>query len=335
MKAWRIENNDGIEALTLVELDSRKPGPDEVKFKVKASSINRRDLNTVLAPAARNTPLPRIPNSDAAGEVISIGKNVTSFSLGDRVACCFFRDWPAGVISPGIMNTALGGPLEGVLAEEIVLPQSALVSVPDHLTWEEAGTLTCAGVTAWNALVEQGSVRAGHTVLVMGTGGVSIFGLQFAKMMGAKVIVTSKSDEKLERARMLGADWTINYVNTPDWDQEVLRITSGSGVNQVVEVGGAGTLQKSISAVGFGGHIGLIGVLTEGQINPTPVLRKSVRLSGIYVGSAEMFRNMNAAIEANMLKPIIDKIFDFKDAPSAFYAMGENDHFGKIIIKLS
>lgn len=332
MKAWRIENDGGIDALKLTDVDIGDPGPGEVRFRVKASSINRRDFNTVRAPSARNTPLPRIPNSDAAGEVVAVGDGVREFKPGDRVASCFFKRWQGERMRASIMASALGGAEEGMLSEEAILPETALVPLPEHLTWVEAGTLTCAGVTAWNALVEQGGLKAGDTVLVMGTGGVSIFALQLSKIMGARVIATSKSDEKLERARTMGADETINYVDTPDWEKAVLDLTDGEGVDQIVEVGGAGTLQKSIDAVGFGGHIGLIGVLTQGEINPLPLLGKSIRLTGIYVGSREMFRNMNAAISANALKPVIDRTFSFGDARAAFNAMGEDEHFGKIVI---
>lgn len=332
MKAWRIENDEGIDALNLTEVDIGDPGPGEVRFRLRATSINRRDFNTVRAPSARNTPLPRIPNSDAAGEVLSVGDGVRDFKPGDRVASCFFKRWQAGRMRSPIMASALGGAEEGMLSQETILPETALVHLPEHLSWEEGGTLTCAGVTAWNALVEQGGLKAGDTVLIMGTGGVSIFALQFSKMMGARVIVTSKSDEKLDRARSIGADETINYVDTPDWEKAVLDLTDGAGVDQVVEVGGAGTLQKSIDAVGFGGHIGLIGVLTQGQIDPLPVLGKSIRLTGIYVGSREMFRDMNAAILANGLKPVIDRTHTFGDARSAFNQMGKDGHFGKIVI---
>lgn len=333
MKAWQIVGDDGIDALTLADVEIGDPGPGEVRFSVRASSVNRRDFNTVLAPSARNTPLPRIPNSDAAGEVVAVGAGVTEFRPGDRVASCFFKRWPAGRMRGTIMASALGGAEEGMLSEEAVLPETALVPIPDHLSWEEAGTLTCAGVTAWNALVEQGGLKAGDTVLVMGTGGVSIFALQFSKMMGARVIITSKSDEKLERARSMGADETINYRDTPDWDKAVMDLTGGMGADQIVEVGGAGTLQKSVGAVGFGGHIGLIGVLTQGEINPLPILGKSVRLTGIYVGSREMFRNMNAAIAVNGLKPVVDRTFEFADARAAYHCMGEDGHFGKIVIR--
>lgn len=333
MKAWRIENDDGIDALNPVDVEIGDPGPGEVRVRIHASSINRRDMNTVLAPSARNTPLPRIPNSDGAGEVIAVGVGVTEFKPGDRVASCFFKRWPAGRITASVMASALGGAEEGMLSEETILPESALVHLPGHLSWDEAGTLTCAGVTAWHGLVSRGELKAGETVLLLGTGGVSIFALQFAKMMGARVIITSKSDKKLERARDLGADETINYGDTPDWEVAAMDLTDGVGVDHVVEVGGAGTLQKSVAALAFGGHIALIGVLTQGELNPYPLLGKSGRISGIYVGSREMFRNMNAAIETTGMKPVIDRAFDFEDARAAYHCMHSDAHFGKIVIR--
>ncbi len=333
MKAWLIENDDGIDALNQTDVEIGDPGPGEVRVELKTSSINRRDMNTVLAPSARNTPLPRIPNSDGAGEVVAVGANVTEFNVGDRVASCFFKRWQAGRISAAIMATALGGAEEGMLSEETILPEGALVHLPDHLNWDEAGTLTCAGVTAWHGLIARGELKAGETVLLLGTGGVSIFGLQFAKMMGARTIITSKSGEKLERARELGANETINYAENPDWDKAVMGLTDGVGVDHIVEVGGAGTLQKSVSALAFGGHIALIGVLTQGELNPYPLLGKSGRISGIYVGSREMFQNMNAAIAANQMRPVIDQTFDFADAREAYKRMQTDGHFGKIIIR--
>ena len=333
MKAWRIENDDGIDALNLADIDIGEPGPGEVRFRVKASSLNRRDYNTVRAPGERNTPMPRIPNSDAAGEVVAVGEGVSEFKPGDRVASCFFKRWQGGRMRAPIMASALGGAEDGMLSDETILPETGLVPVPEHLTWEEAGTLTVAGVTAWNALVVQGRLKAGDTVLVMGTGGVSIFALQFSKMMGARVIVTSKSDEKLERARGLGADETVNYADLPNWDDAVMDLTDGNGVDQVVEVGGPGTLQKSIGATGFGGHIAMIGSLQQGDVNVHPLLRKSIRLSGIFAGSRDMFRDMNTAISVNGMRPVVDQVFDFDDARSAFHALGSNDHFGKIVIR--
>ncbi|MEX2454850.1 MAG: NAD(P)-dependent alcohol dehydrogenase [Rhodospirillaceae bacterium] len=334
MKAWRIENNDGIDALALVDLPSPQPARGQVKVRIMASSINARDFNTVRAPGARNTPLPRIPNSDGAGEVVAVGEGVTHFRPGDRIASCFFARWPAGDVTEDVMASALGGPLDGVLAEEAVLEEAGVVHIPDHLSYAEAATLPCAAVTAWNALVERGGLRAGHTVLLMGTGGVSVFGLQIATMFGARAIVTSKSDAKLERARRMGAWETINYAATPDWHTAVREITGGRGVDHVVEVGGPGTLQKSIEAACMGGNIGMIGVLTQGEINPLPMMRKSLRLNGIYVGSREMFERMNAAISANALRPVIDRTFSFAEAREAYKYMAGAEHFGKIVIEL-
>jgi NADPH:quinone reductase-like Zn-dependent oxidoreductase len=334
VKAWHIENDDGIDALNLVETDIGDPGPGEVCVRIHTSSINRRDMNTVMAPSARNTPLPRIPNSDGAGEVVAVGAGVREFKAGDRVASCFFKRWPAGRITAPVMASALGGAEEGMLSEQTILPEGALVHLPAHLSWDEAGTLTCAGVTAWHGLVHRGGIKAGDSVLLLGTGGVSIFALQFAKMMGARVIITSKSNEKLERARAMGADETINYTDTPDWDEAVMDLTDGVGVDHVVEVGGAGTLQKSVASLAFGGHIALIGVLTQGELNPYPLLGKSGRISGIYVGSREMFQNMNAAITSTGMKPVIDQTFDFEDARAAYHSMHSDSHFGKIVIRV-
>jgi NADPH:quinone reductase-like Zn-dependent oxidoreductase len=335
MKAWRIETNDGIDALKLIDLPSPEPKRGQVKVRIVASSINARDMNTVRAPAARNLPLPMIPNSDGAGEVIAVGEGVSRFKAGDRVATCFFARWPAGDISADAMASALGGGEQGVLAEEVVLDEGALVRLPSNLSYREGATLTCAAVTAWNGLVARGGMKAGDTVLLLGTGGVSIFALQIATIFGARAIITSKSDEKLERARSMGAWQTINYGKRPDWEKAVLEMTGGRGVDHVVEVGGPGTLQKSIEAARIGGNVALIGVLTQGEINPLPMMRKSLRLNGIYVGSREMFEDMNAAIEANGLQPVIDRTFAFTEAREAYHCMQSAGHFGKIVIDVS
>lgn len=334
MKAWQIQNDDGIDALKLIDFDPGDPGPGEVRIRVKASSLNSRDLNTIRAPSARGTPLPRIPNSDAAGEVVAVGAGVTQFAPGDRVMSCFFRRWPAGRMTAEVMASALGGPEDGVLAEEVVLPEGGVVPIPEHLSFEEAATLPCAGVTAWHSLIERGGLKAGETVLILGTGGVSIVGLQFAVMTGARVIVTSKSDDKLARAREMGAAETVNYRTTPDWENAVLDLTDGVGVDHVLEMGGAGTLEKSIASAAHGGAIGMIGVMTQAEINPLPIIRKSLRVHGIYVGSREMALNMNAAIAANGLTPVIDRRFDFEDAQAAFRCMEEAGHFGKIVVNV-
>jgi len=334
MKAYEIQGDGGIDALTLVERPSPEPGPGQIKVKVRANSLNFRDLNTVRYPDRMGVAYPRVPNSDGAGEVVAVGDGVAEFKPGDRVAGCFFQDWASGDVSPSAMASAMGGAIDGMAAEEVVLNERGTVAIPDHLSYEEAATLPCAALTAWHALVVKGGLKAGDTVLLLGTGGVSIFALQFAAMMGARVIITSKSDEKLERAKAMGARATVNYQTTPDWAKEVGAITEGRGVDHVVEVGGAGTLEASIEAVRLGGHIALIGVLTMGTINPMPILRKSIRLNGIYVGSRAWFQDMNAAIAARELKPVIDKVFAFDEAQDAFRHMEGAGHFGKIVLTL-
>lgn len=333
MKVWQIVDDGGIDTLQLAERPSPEPGPGQVKVRVRANSINYRDLGTVRAPGQRGLALPRIPNSDGAGEVTAVGSGVAGIARGDRVAGCFFQNWAAGDVSDAAMASALGGPIDGMLAEEVVLNADGVVPVPAHLDYAEASTLPCAALTAWNALVERGGLKAGDTALLLGTGGVSIFALQFCALTGARAIVTSKSDEKLDRARAMGAWRTINYAETPDWASAARDLTGGIGVDHVVEVGGGGTLAQSIEAVRLGGHIAMIGVLTQGAVDPTPVLRKSLRLNGIYVGSQSMFLDMNAAIEAGGLKPAIDRRFAFADAKEAYRCMEAAGHFGKIVIE--
>ncbi len=334
MRAWEIVSDGGIDALALNERPIPGPGPGEVLVRMRAGSINYRDLSTVLDPVARNLPYPRIPNSDGAGVVTAVGPGVTRWREGDRVIGCFFQDWSAGGITAAAMASALGGPLDGVLAEAVVLREDGLVAIPDHLSFEEAACLPCAGVTAWNCLVAGGGLKAGDTVLLLGTGGVSILALQFAVMAGARAIVTSSSDAKLARARELGAWRTINYVETPDWDAAVLDMTGGRGVDHGLEVGGAGTMEKSIASVRVGGHIPYIGILTGGAIDPTPIMRKSIRLRGVYVGSRAMFEDMNRAITAHALRPVIDRVFAFEDSRDAFRHMQTAGHLGKIVISI-
>jgi len=259
---------------------------------------------------------------------------VSRWAEGDRVAGCFFQGWAAGGISALAMTTALGGPIDGVLAEDVVFSEGGLVRIPAHMSFEEAACLPCAAVTAWNCLVAGGGLKAGETVLLLGTGGVSIFALQFCVMAGASVIVTSSSDAKLERARSLGAHQTINYRSTPDWAKRVLGLTGGRGVDHVLEVGGPGTMEQSIEAVRVGGHIAYVGVLTGGAIQPVGIMRKSIRLQGVYVGSRAMFEDMNRAVAAHALKPVIDRVFAFGDARDAYHHMQRAGHFGKIVITI-
>ncbi len=334
MRAYEIVSDGGVDALAPNERATPAPGPGEILVDIRASSINYRDLSTIENPVARRIPYPRIPNSDGAGEVIEIGPGVTRFAVGDRVAGCFFRDWSDGGISAAAMASALGGPLDGVLAERVVLAERGAVPIPAHLSYEEASALPCAGVTAWNCLVEQGGLKAGDTALFLGTGGVSIFGLQIAKLCGARVIITSSSDAKLERARALGADEVINYREVPDWEKRVLELTDGAGADVAIETGGAGTLEKTIDAVRVGGTIGFIGVLTGGTVDPTAVMRKSIRLQGVYVGSRRLFEELNAALELHVVHPVIDRVFDFDDARAAFHAMRAAGHFGKLVVRI-
>ncbi len=334
MRAYEINSDGGIEALALMERPDPRPGPCEVLVRVRASSVNYRDLSTVEDPVSRNLAYPRIPNSDGAGEVVEVGEAVTRFKPGDRVAATFFQRWIDGEITQDAMASALGGALDGMLAEYVVLHQDGLASVPEHLSDLEAATLPCAALTAWNSLVEQGNVKSGDTVLLLGTGGVSIFALQFATLLGARAIITSSSDEKLSHAKSLGAWETINYRQTPDWDQAVLDLTAGRGVDHSVEVGGAGTLAKSVAATRVAGSIGLIGVLTHGELNPTLIMRKSIRLQGIYVGSRRMFEDMNRAIAQHRLRPVIYRTYPFEEGREAYRAMRQAQHFGKLVIEI-
>ncbi len=334
MRAWRIETTDGIDGLKLAEVALPDPGPGEVRVRLKANAINYRDLSVISDPAARGIPLPRIPNSDGAGEVLATGPGVTGFAPGDRVAGCFFQDWVDGPCSAEAMASALGGALDGVLAEEANLKAQGLVKIPEHLSYAEAATLPCAALTAWRALVPVGRVKACDTVLLLGTGGVSIFALQFARLMGLRAIITSSSDEKLARARALGAWQVVNYRSTPDWEQAVLGLTGGRGVDLTVEVGGPGTLQKSLAATRVAGTVAFIGVLAGGQVDPLPIMRKSLTVQGIYVGSRNLFRDMNRAIAAAELRPVIDRTFAFEEAPEAYRAMQAAGHFGKLVIEI-
>jgi len=306
-------------------------------IRVRATSLNFRDLMTVTGVYNPKQPLPLIPLSDGVGEVVAVGDGVTRVAVGDRVAGIFAQGWTAGEPAlEKVRATTLGGPLDGMLSEYRALSQEGVVKVPDYLTDEEAATLPCAALTAWSALITHGQLKPGDTVLVQGTGGVSIFALQFAKAAGARVIITSGSDEKLERAKALGADEIINYRQAPDWDKAVREMTGGRGVDHVVEVGGAGTLAKSIRSVRFGGHISLIGVLSgrAGEIDIAPVLMQNIRVQGIIVGSREMFEAMNRALEQNQIRPVVDKIFALDETRQAFELMAQGGHFGKICIRI-
>jgi NADPH:quinone reductase-like Zn-dependent oxidoreductase len=335
MKVWELQNTFGIDSLTVIERPEPRPGPGQVLLKMKAWSLNFRDLLVVKGQYNPKLRLPMVPLSDGVGEVAGVGDGVTRVKAGDRVAGIFMQKWLAGELTDDKAKSSLGGGgPAGLLAEFVVLDQEGVVPVPAHLNDEEAATLPCAGVTAWHALVPSGNVRPGQSVLVQGTGGVSIFALQFARMAGARVIATSSSDAKLERAHKLGASDGINYKTTPDWEEKVRELTGGTGVDHVIEVGGAGTLGKSLRAVRTAGHVALIGILTGGgQVNPLPILMKAVRVQGIYVGSREMFEAMNRAIVLHRMRPVVDRVFPFAEAREALRYMESGAHFGKVCIR--
>lgn len=326
----------GFESIKLVERPEPSLGPGQVLLKMRAWSLNYRDLMIAKGQYNPKLRMPAVPLSDGVGEVVKIGEGVSRVKVGDRVAGAFMPKWISGEINEAKARSALGGGgPDGMLAELVAIDAEGVVHVPDHLSDEEGATLPCAAVTAWHALVGEGRLKAGDTVLVQGTGGVSIFALQLARLQGARVIATSSRDEKLARAIALGASDGINYSTTPKWDERARELTAGAGVDYVVEVGGAGTLAQSMRAVKSGGQISLIGVLTggAGQVNPLPILMKNIRVQGIFVGSREMFEDMNRAIALHRLKPAVDRVFPFADAVAAYRYMESAAHFGKVVIR--
>ena len=337
MKAWVIQEHGSIDGLALVEQPEPQPAPGEILVRVRAVSLNYRDLITLDRQRPGNLPPPLVPCSDGAGEVVAIGEGVTRWKVGDRVAAIFFHDWVSGPFAMRYHGGAGGGSAHGMLREFVALPEHACVPVPDHLSFAEGATLPCAAVTAWQALFTRGALASGETVLALGTGGVSIFALQLATAAGAKVIVTSSSEGKLERARAMGAWQTINYKTTPDWDKEVWRLTEKHGVDHVVEVGGPGTLGRSMNSVACGGQIALIGVLTgfdPPDASLFPIMARNVRLDGIYVGSRADFESLNSFLANHGIHPVIDQTFPMAEVRAAFTHLRSGAHFGKIVISL-
>jgi NADPH:quinone reductase-like Zn-dependent oxidoreductase len=334
MRAYEI-TKFGIDELKAAERPDPLPGFGQVVVKVRAVSLNFRDLMVTKGQYNPKLKMPMVPCSDGAGEVVATGEGVTRVKPGDRVCGIFMQGWLSGEITEAASRTAMGGAIDGMLAESVVLHQDGVVPIPEHLSFREAATLPCAAVTAWHALVVKSQVRAGDSVLTLGTGGVSIFALQFAVMSGARVIATSSSDEKLARAKAMGAWETINYKTTPDWEERVRKLT-GAGVDHIIEVGGSGTLMKSLRAVRMGGNVSVIGALSggAGEVSPVPILMKSIRLQGIYVGSREMFKGMNRAIAAHRLQPVVDRVFSFAEAREAMLYMESGAHFGKVVIEI-
>lgn len=338
MRAYQIQSYGGLDGLTQADLpEPPGPGPGQIVVRVRAVSLNYRDLMILTGRyGGGNPPAGLIPLSDGAGEVAAVGDGVSRVKPGDRVAGLFFQDWLDGGIEAAYHTSALGGAVSGMLAEYVTLSEHGVVPLPEYLSFEEGASLPCAAVTAWNGLVEQGRLTAGETVLLLGTGGVSMFALQVAKMFGARAIITSSSDDKLARAKSLGADETINYKTSPDWEKVVWDLTGKRGADQIVEVGGPGTLEKSLAAARHGGKIAQIGVLSDpgAKIAPLPILGKSLHLNGIYVGSRAMFERLLTALTVNQTHPIIDRVFPFAEAQAAYAYLQSGAHFGKIIVTL-
>lgn len=322
--------------MKFVDLPDPKPASGQVVVRVRATSLNYRDLMVLNGAYSRGANYPVIPLSDGAGEVVAVGEGVTRWKAGDRVAATFFQSWRNGFATPETAGSALGGARDGMLSELVALDEDGLVAIPEHLSFAEAATLPCAALTAWQALVWRGKVNAGQTVLLLGTGGVSIFGLQFAKMHGARAIITSSSDEKLLRAKELGADFRINYQRTPDWEKEVIRVTDGAGVDQVVEVGGANTFPKSLQCLALNGNLHVIGGVSGFTVDAAlgDMIGRLANIHGIFVGSREMFEAMNRAMGLHKTKPQVDRVFSFQEAGDAYRYLESGRHFGKVAISV-
>jgi NADPH:quinone reductase-like Zn-dependent oxidoreductase len=336
MKAYEVREF-GIDNLALVDQEVPEIEANEVLVRFHAASVNYRDLMVVEGRYNPRMKLPAVPFSDGAGEIAEVGAEVSRWKAGDRVMPIFVQQWIDGGPSEEKRRTALGAGAwwQGVLREYGAFHEDGLVRIPDHLSYEEAATLPCAAITAWHALAVSGDLQAGETVLTLGTGGVSVFALQFAKLFGARVISTSSSDEKLSRMLGLGADETINYKKHEDWDAAVLELTDKRGVDHVVEVGGGGTLARSLNSVRVGGHIALIGALeAAGEFSYASIFMRQVRLQGIFTGSRTMFEDMNRAIDEAKLRPVVDKVFEFSQVKEALRHMERGSHFGKIVVKI-
>lgn len=337
MRRFEFAPDGAAYQLALVERPIPVPAPGHVVVRVRAASLNYRDLIHLRNKAGRDV-AGRVPLSDGAGEVVAIGAAVTDVKVGDRVLGCFFQTWQSGAFEMAHHQAALGGTADGLLTEYAELRADGVVPLPQSLTFEEGACLPCAGLTAWTALMARGRMTSGQRVLVLGTGGVSIFATQFAIAAGCSVIVTSSSDDKLARVQKLGATQLINYRSTPDWDKAIWQLTDKRGVDHVIEVGGPGTLEKSIASVSAGGHIALIGVLTGfGAFGGSlfPLVAKNATLSGIYVGSRQDFVAMNDFIIQHSLRPVIDRVFPLEEAPAAFDYLERGEHVGKVVISLT
>lgn len=336
MRAWQITSPAGADGLTPVESDLRAPGPRDVVVRTRAVSLNHRDLLVAAGTYSRRMRPGLVPCSDAAGEIVDTGSEVTAFRTGDRVTSTFLPAWIDGPCPADASRGSLGAvDVDGVLADTLVLPEQAVIHAPPHLSFEEAATLPCAVLTAWHALFEEGPLPEGAAILTLGTGGVSVSAVQLALAAGCRVIATSSRAEKLDRLRALGVRGLINYREVEAWGDRARELTGGRGVDHVIEVGGQGTLKQSLRAVRPGGTISLIGVLSgDAPVNLTPVLMRNIRVQGVLVGSRAMFRRMNNALSAWKLHPLVDRVFPFDEAPGAFRYLASGAHFGKVVIAL-
>ena len=337
MRLYQFGKLGSLDGLKLREAEVPRPGAGQVVVRIRACSLNHRDLNIISGNYSSVAIKPEaIPLSDGAGDVTAVGQGVTRWKVGDRVAPIFVQRWLGGNLLPEYMPSALGGPSDGVLAEQIVLSEEGLVRIPSHMSFEQAATLPCAAVTAWNAALVKGGLQPGHTVVTLGTGGVSLFSAQFALMIGARVIATTGSDEKVERLRELGVSEVVNCRTTPNWDVRVRELTGGRGADLVVEVGGPGSVAKSIAAIRYCGHISVVGNLAgKATIDPGALFAKRASMCGIQVGSRDMFEAMNRAIEVAKLEPVIDRVFDFTETRAAYEYLAGGKHFGKVVIRVS
>ncbi len=336
MKTYRIDRFGAIDGLSLADAPEPKPGRGQILVRVRACSLNYRDLMVVRGQYGGGIAEGLVPLSDGAGEVVAIGEAVSRFAVGDRVAAGFFDRWQGGALTAALERSARGGAIDGMLAELVAVSEAGAVRVPDHLSFDEAATLPCAALTAWHALVRFGRVVPGEIVLTQGTGGVSMFAIQFARLLGARVFATSSSDEKLARVRALGAEAAINYRQHPEWQDQVRSLSDGAGADLVIEVGGPGTFTRSMRAAAPGGRIAVIGLLSgPGEtIDPLMILRRRLRLEGVLVGSTEMFEEMNRAIARTGLRPVIDRVFPFADARAAYEHLAGGSHVGKVVISV-
>ena len=336
MEVWELKDAFGPEHLIKGERPQPEPVPGQVVLRMRAASLNYRDTLMIRGGYGPRIKVPLIPVSDGVGEVVAVGEGVRRVVVGDRVAPMFFQGWFGGTASSDKFHDTLGGPLDGVLTRFMRIGEEGVCRVPDHLGDEEAACLPCAALTAWSALMTEGRIGPGDTVLVQGTGGVALFALQFAKMAGARVILTSSRDDKLARGRQLGADEIINYRTTPDWDRVAKELTGGEGCDHVVELGGGDTLERSIRAARTGGQVSLIGVLGGAKANvslPLVVMR-NLRLQGVTVGSRDGFEAMCRAIARHRMRPVVDRVYRFDQVPAAFAHLEAGHHFGKVCITI-